>query len=323
VLSLASSPPPLTTATPLTDLSPGEIGGMSMKVVRPLRWAIRTFAPPIALAWGSATLRYTAAATLAMGTPPILGYVAIGSPSGWVRSRAQVIRYRMLVSRYRFVLAVSERTRTELIEVIGVPPERVHVVPSGIPPEYLEINRESHGDALHVLVVGSLTEEKDPLAAVEVVAGAAAASSIEVRFVGTGPLREPAQRAVARRGLNEAVEFVGPAADVKGHLAWADVLLLTSRTEGLPGVVIEAAGAGLPVVAYDVGAVDEIVEDGASGMIIADRDAAAASRALIRLGEDAALRRDQGSRARAIVAERYLLPGAAERVDRILRDQPA
>lgn len=321
VMALSSSPPPVTSAGVLTDRDPSDIGGLAMGVVKPLRAAIRREAPQVVLAWGSATLRYTAAATLGMRRRPVLGYVAIGSPSGWVRSRAQVVRYRLLVSRYRVVLAVSEHTREELVDLIGVPPDRVHVVPSGIPHEYLDITREEHGRELNVLIAGSLTEEKDPLAAIDVVSEAADRCAIKARFVGAGPLTEPVKREAKRRGMEDSVEFVGPAPDLRDHLAWADVLLLTSRTEGLPGVVIEAAGAGLPVVTFDVGAVDEIVADGESGVVIGARDVGAAARALVRLASDPSLREAYGSRARAIVADRYLIGVAATSVDRILRDQ--
>ena len=321
VVALSSSPPPVTSATVLTDRGPSDIGGLAMGVLKPLRAAIRSAAPQVVLAWGSATLRYTAVATLGMRGRPVLGYVAIGSPSGWLRSQAQVLRYRLLVSRYQVVLAVSDHTRKELVDLIGVPSHRVHVVPSGIPREYLEITREQHGRELNVLVVGSLTEEKDPLAAIDVVSEATDRCAIQARFVGAGPLTGQARSEVERRGMEGSVEFVGPAPDVRAHLAWADVLLLTSRTEGLPGVVIEAAGAGLPVVAYDVGAVDEIVADGESGMLIGGRDVDAAARALVRLAGDATLRDTLGSRARAIVADRYLVGIAATSIDRILRDQ--
>jgi glycosyltransferase involved in cell wall biosynthesis len=282
---------------------------------------IKELAPDIVLAWGAATLRYTAVATATSRGAPPRGYVAIGSPSAWVRSRAQRARYRGLTSRYRFVIAVSEHTRDELVGFIGVPAPRVHVVRSGIPAAYLDVESSQRGPALRVLVAGSLSEEKDPLAALEASATVAATLPVTLRFLGEGPLRGRLEDEAQRLGVSQSVELSGAAADVRPHLAWADVLLLTSRTEGLPGIVIEAAAAGVPAVAYDVGAVDEIVEDGESGLLVPSRSPAGAAEALTRLAADAGLRARYGSRARRIAANRFLIADTAALLDRVLRAQ--
>jgi glycosyltransferase involved in cell wall biosynthesis len=72
---------------------------------------------------------------------------------------------------------------------------------------------------------------------------------------------EPDRGAVLRRagelGVADAVDVLGPRDDVPALLAAADVLLTTSRREGLPGAVIEAAAAGIPVVAAAIPPCDE------------------------------------------------------------------
>ena len=113
----------------------------------------------------------------------------------------------------------------------------------------------------------------------------------------------------------------GASADIRRDLAWADVLLLSSRTEGLPGVVIEAAAAGVPVVSNDVGAVGEIVEDGASGTLVPAGDPDSAGAALVRIATDPGLRVRFGRRARAIATERYSMDAAAGMFDRVLRSR--
>ena len=144
---------------------------------------------------------------------------------------------------------------------------------------------------------------------------------LHLTMVGDGPLLDALQDLVSERNLEEKVEFTGSVADITPHLAWADTLLLTSRTEGLPGVLIEAAAAGLPAVVYDVGAIDEIVEHGSSGIVVHDRTVESAARALVMLAREDELRLRLGARARAIASERFLIESAVGETDRVLRDQ--
>jgi glycosyltransferase involved in cell wall biosynthesis len=95
-------------------------------------------------------------------------------------------------------------------------------------------------------------------------------------------------------------------------LADLDAVLLTSRSEGLPVSLIEAAAAGLPVVAMDVGGVGELVAHERTGFLGADVDELAF--ALARLVEDRALGRAMGARARIRVAQRHSAEALAQRL---------
>jgi glycosyltransferase involved in cell wall biosynthesis len=262
-----------------------------------------------------------AAAAAMLKRRPRLGYVSIGSPLAWLSSRTAIARYRLIAGRYDFVIAVSERTKHELVDGIGIPAAKVTVITSGVPEQLLTVQRQQHHGPTRVLFVGSLSVEKDPIAAVKAFVSAADEADLELTVVGDGPLRETAQHVVSERGLEERVEFSGSVADITPHLAWADLLLLTSKTEGLPGVLIEAAAAGVPSVAYDVGAVDEVIEDGLSGIVVRDRTVESAARALIMLAGDGDLLRRLGARARTIAGDRFLIRRAVDDTDQLLRDQ--
>jgi glycosyltransferase involved in cell wall biosynthesis len=88
------------------------------------------------------------------------------------------------------------------------------------------------------------------------------------------------RRQVAELGLTEAVTFTGYASDatVADSYAWADVLVVTSEHEGFCVPVVEAMAAGLPVVAFDQGAVPEVL--GGAGILVTTRDPYALSRAI-------------------------------------------
>jgi glycosyltransferase involved in cell wall biosynthesis len=88
-------------------------------------------------------------------------------------------------------------------------------------------------------------------------------------LVGSGPLKPAIERAVAEHGLTARVRFLGARDDVPRWLRAADVLVHPSRWEGLPGAVLEALGAGLPVVASPIPPVLEIANQ-AAGVTVAD-----------------------------------------------------
>ena len=148
---------------------------------------------------------------------------------------------------------------------------------------------------LRVLSVGRLDPEKNPLLLVEI------AELLRKRdprwslaIAGDGPLHEAIERRIAERGLSDAVELLGYVPN--GPELWAEyrrsqAFLHVSLTEGLPQVLFEAQGAGLPVVATDVGGVSAAVGGGESALLVPPEDAAAAAEALMRIAADEPERR--------------------------------
>jgi glycosyltransferase involved in cell wall biosynthesis len=144
--------------------------------------------------------------------------------------------------------------------------------------------------ALRALSVGRLDPEKNPMLLLEI---AELLHRREPRWslaiAGDGPLYEALERRVAERALDDAVELLGYVPN--GPELWAEyrrshAFLHVSLTEGLPQVLFEAQGAGIPVVATDVGGVSAAVGEGESALLVPPDDAAAAANALARLAED-------------------------------------
>ena len=120
------------------------------------------------------------------------------------------------------------------------------------------------------------------------------------------------QALAAAMGVSDRVEFTGRV-DVRQIYPRIDVLALTSISEGLPLVILEAAAAGIPVVSTDVGACRELLEGrlhedralGASGLLTGLVDPAATARAMLSLAQDAGLREEMGRIGRARVRAHY------------------
>ncbi len=114
-------------------------------------------------------------------------------------------------------------------------------------------------------------------------------------FAGRDQGAESALREGAReRGLESRVKFIGERTDVGDVLAAADFLIHPSRQEGFPNAILEAMAAGLPVVAYDLGACREAVIDQECGIIVPVQDIEALARAVRVLITDPARRRAMG-----------------------------
>src|SRR6185436_1333367 len=98
------------------------------------------------------------------------------------------------------------------------------------------------------------------------------------------------------------------------------VLVLPSHVEALPMVVLEALAAGVPVVATRVGGIPAAVEDGRSGLLVAPRDVAALSRALVSLITDGATRKAMGRAARERAAVGFSSEVIVPRIEAVWRE---
>ena len=151
------------------------------------------------------------------------------------------------------ILAISERTKRDVVELYGVPSERVVVTPLGVDEAFAP--GEAAADS-YVLLVGAIEPRKNPLAA------AAAAREVGRPLVAAGPVRD---RALARKLEEEGAELRGYVS--KGELAslyrGAACLVFPSRYEGFGLPVVEAMASGTPVVAAPDAALREVAGDAA------------------------------------------------------------
>jgi glycosyltransferase involved in cell wall biosynthesis len=157
------------------------------------------------------------------------------------------------------VIAASERTRGDLIDLYRIPAEKIRVVPHGVDPAFSPGDRAAEG---YLLFVGAVQRRKDPRAALE------AARDLQMPLVVVGPEREPAL----------ADELRGLGADLRGYVEKEELvrlyrgaacLVVPSRYEGFGLPVLEAMASGTPVVAAPDAAMVEVAGDAA---VYADRD---------------------------------------------------
>jgi glycosyltransferase involved in cell wall biosynthesis len=206
--------------------------------------------------------------------------VATHHSGGTWQSPPERRMFESVLPRVARHLAASPQIAASLIAV-GVPAHRVDYLPNAVvpPPRPAPARR---GPGLRAGVLARLCPDKDPLTAVRAVAVARSFTDTEVtlRLGGDGELRAEVIAEIERLRLVPHVELCGPIIDVPAFMRKIDALLLSSRSEGTPLVVLEAMGHGRPVVATRVGGVPQQVDDGVTGMLVPAGDHAALGRAL-------------------------------------------
>ncbi len=122
----------------------------------------------------------------------------------------------------------------------------------------------------------------------------------EVEVVGTGAAQTELNTLASELGVSDLIHYVGtvPYDKLEQSYQYADIFVLTSLSEGMPSVILEAMGCGLPIIASDVGGNNEIVKEGENGFLISGDDIENLANRLAQLINEPALREAQGQRSR-------------------------
>lgn len=236
---------------------------------------------------------------------------------------------RLLAAWSDSLMSVGAAVRDDLLDARIGKVSQYTVVPPGVEhPDLPDRSRARQSLGLEesdvaVLFLARLTPIKRPDRLLDV------AENVMQRFdavrflvVGGGELLEQMKGDAESRNL--PVRFLGWRGDVETVLAAADMILLTSDNEGMPVSLIEAAMAGVPAVATDVGSVSEVVEDGETGFVC-EPSIDALSDAVARLAADRELRLRLGEAASAFAESRFsssrLVADVAEVYDRLCAER--
>jgi glycosyltransferase involved in cell wall biosynthesis len=148
-----------------------------------------------------------------------------------------------------------------------------------------------------------------------------AAPTAVLLLVGRGSLQAETEALVDELGLRPSVRFLGVRNDVPAVMSAADGYVMSSAWEGMPMVLLEAAAAGLPIVATAVGGNHEVVVEGESGFLVPPRDPEALAAAMLRLGAlGESDRRRMGLRGREHIRAHYGVQRVADRWEELYRE---
>lgn len=296
-------------------LGPAQLGPSTLRQLRR-----EMVCADVVVGHGSSTLAACALAGSGAGTPFV--YRNIGDPSYWANTAPRRARVRLFLRRAAAVVALWPGSRSALVETFGVPERKIAVIPNGAPATgFPPVDAARRPEARRrflldpgrptLLSLGALSAEKDVGLAIGAMARL---PDCQLLVVGDGPQR-PQLEAQAAAEAGERVRFAGTLGNPADALAAADAVVLCSRSEGMPGALIEAGLSGVPAVATAVGAVDEIVVDGETGRLVPPGDATALDAAILDVLEHGAV---YGQAARRHCLARFELGVVADAWERVL-----
>lgn len=188
------------------------------------------------------------------------------------------------------VVAVSQGVARELNQYFGVPEEKLCVIYSPIlsegvlkkAAEPVDHDWFKEGQPPVVLTVGRLTSAKNQETLIRAFACVRQQTNIRLIILGEGEKRAELEALISRLGLEADVSLPGFQENPFAFMARARLFVLSSASEGLPGVLIQALGCGCPVVSTDCpSGPREILQDGRFGQLVPVGDDAAMAEAIL------------------------------------------
>jgi glycosyltransferase involved in cell wall biosynthesis len=234
--------------------------------------------------------------------PILLAHEHTWSYEGKLR---RVVDRELIARRAGAIVAVSPRDRMRMIELEGIAPSKVVFIPNGIPErpagDRARARRElglAEADAV-VGTVCSLRPQKELETALRALSRLAPhRPTLRFLIVGDGPERGRLERLAEELGVPTVFLGQRPNDELPDLVAAMDVLVLSSRFEGMPLAVLEWMAAAKPIVASRVGGIPSMVEDEQEALLVPPRDYVAFGEAIGRLLDDPAERERLGDAAR-------------------------
>jgi len=244
-----------------------------------------------------------------------LGIPFVSTCHTWYDNDLSVFLYgvadRFVLRKFGQVVAVSDEVRVRLLKA-GVREEKIHLVRNGIDlrpfnnvvPSLREVSASDR--ALIVGLIGRLSWEKG----IDIFLRAVA--RVVVKFPGTkfvvvgeGPDQDKLELLIDELKIRENVLMLGRREDMPSVYASLDVMVSSSRQEGLPMAILEGMASGLPLVATAVGEVPTVVTEDRTGVLVPPEDADSLAAAIVDLLRDPAKRVRLGAAAKQLIKEEY------------------
>jgi L-malate glycosyltransferase len=141
--------------------------------------------------------------------------------------------------------------------------------------------------------------------------------SVKLLIIGQGKMKPALLKEVNDLGIKDNVLFLPEAENTRELLSAMDVFVMPSLQEGLGLALMEAMAQGLAVVGSSVGGIKTLIQDKLNGLLVASKDVAGLTQAIIKLLSDPAMRRDLGKNARKFITDNFSREKMAEQTGRV------
>jgi glycosyltransferase involved in cell wall biosynthesis len=241
-----------------------------------------------------------------------------------LRTAVELRLKRLAYRRADLVTAVSEGVASDLVELLALDPARVQVVYNPLiaddvaeraaePVAHPWFAGPEAGSAPVLLAVGRLVAIKDYPAMLDALAQIRRTVAARLAVLGEGPLRSELEARARALGLGDAVAFLGYDKNPYRYMKRAQLVVQSSRAEGLPGALIQGLACGTPVVATDCDhGPREVVRDQVDGFLVPVGDRGALAERVVAVLRDRELR-DRLGAAAAVGARRFSIASSMQR----------
>ena len=228
-----------------------------------------------------------------------------------------------------YTVAVSADNARFICAEEGVDPARLKVLPNGIPlsPVVSQLDRATilrqlglPAGARVIGTVGRLVPVKNYPLLIEAFAQLRRNQpDLHLLFIGDGPIRTELEAQAQTLQIASSVHFLGMRSDVSDLLRLLDVFVLSSLSEGLSIALLEAMAAGCPIVVTAVGGNRELIQDGATGLLVPSGDVDSLATAIARLLQSPTLAHQLGAAARDLAHAQYSVEAMCSQYEALYR----
>jgi len=242
---------------------------------------------------------------------------------GWTNTRSvskmalyEWLDRRMLRFKDAVIVVNKLMCEDQRLKSAHISQDRLYVVNNGIQP-YPPLAADAAGstqtlinnftrDGFIIGAVGRLSAEKGFGLLLEAIALLKKGGhDIKLVLAGDGSLKSELQQKAVSLGLDNRVLFTGYLANACHYLDYFDVLVISSLSEGLPIILLEAMRAGIPVISTQVGGIPDVIEHGRSGMLVNPGDAAGLAESIKLMAGNPEMRGALGNKAATQFRENY------------------
>lgn len=201
-----------------------------------------------------------------------------------------------------YIVCVSSVLKEKIIKILNkkyFEEEKIFIKPMGMKITPFLISQKDKEDKFNILFLGRFVEKKGINYLIHAVKKISFLyKNIQLLIGGAGPLEKEVRELVKNLNLEEFVKFLGwiPRDKLPFVFKETDVLVVPSiiteegDTEGLPTVILEAMGAGIPVIASDVGGIKDVIKDGINGFLVPPKNIEVLANRILFLIENKELR---------------------------------
>lgn len=246
---------------------------LDIKGFKILAKTLKDLDPDLVQANASHTLRMGVMARKIFGGHYPIVYRNANQLSFFIRGKLQKLWNHWLLKQVDAIASVSQASKQDL-QLNFLFSKPIEVIPIGIDSEEIKNKtglKVGGLDQPYLIQVGGLVEEKNPLGMVEIFS-ALSEKRLHLVFLGSGPLENKLEAKIKELQLESRVSIIPNQENIFPILGKATALVMPSKIEGLPAVILEAMYLKIPVVAYGVGGIPEVLMDGKTGWHIKPND---------------------------------------------------